>query len=471
MWTAVAGGLLALLTSSAVPALAATPAQPTWHAEQAGVPEARSAGRGGEGIVVAVLDSWVDGAHPDLSGRVLPGADCLRGTCTPGPAGADRCDHGTHVSGTVAATSFGVAPRATVLPVRVLAYDPASGECVGQPDDVAAGIRWAITHGARVLNLSLGPDVPGLSRSTAIPAAVDEAAQAGVVVVFSAGNASLPVTDSYDGNALIVAATGPSGALASYSQRGAGVDLAAPGGDPVTPDVCAREDCVLSLFPGDRYSVAAGTSMAAPHVSGVAALLLAQDPTRTREQVVARLLVTARPLADAGRGTLDARAALGVRTATRTRAQLAPRPVAVPPPAAPTAPTTATTATAPTAPTPPTAPIAPTTAAAPPAPTPAGVPPAPVPPASPVASKPAAQVVPPPVPPPVPVVSAAPPAHAGTSPAALSPQVAPAPAPPVALPPAGQRPGPVPAALAALATALVVAAAISYGRRSRRPSS
>ena len=255
---AVAGGLLALLTSSVVPALAATPAQPTWHAEQAGVPDARSAGRGGEGIVVAVLDSWVDGAHPDLSGRVLPGADCLRGTCIPGPAGADRCDHGTHVSGTVAATSFGVAPRATVLPVRVLAYDPASGECVGQPDDVAAGIRWAITHGARILNLSLGPDVPGLSRSTAIPAAVDEAAQAGVVVVFSAGNASLPVTDSYDGNALIVAATGPSGALASYSQRGAGVDLAAPGGDPVTPDVCTHLDGRAARQRGRRAAAGAG---------------------------------------------------------------------------------------------------------------------------------------------------------------------------------------------------------------------
>ena len=435
MPAAVAGGLLALM-SFAVPALAATPPQPTWHAKQAGVPDARSTGRGGEGIVVAVLDSWVDGAHPDLSGRVLPGAECLRGTCTPGPAGADRCDHGTHVSGTVAATSFGVAPRATVLPVRVLTYDPDSGECVGQPDDVAAGIRWAITHGARVLNLSLGPDVPGLSRSTAIPAAVDEAAQAGVVVVFSAGNASLPVTDSYDGNALIVAATGPSGALASYSQRGAGVDLAAPGGDPVTPDVCGREDCVLSLFPGDRYSVAAGTSMAAPHVSGVAALLLAQDPARTREQVVQRLLATARPLADAGRGTLDARAALGVRAATRTRAQLTPRPVAVPPPAASTA---------------------------------ATVPPAPVPPAAPVVSEPAAQAVPPPVPPPVPVVSAAAPAHAGTSPAALSPQVAPAPAPPVALPPAGQKPEQVPAGLLALAPALMLAAATAHGRRAARP--
>ena len=414
------------------------------------MPDARSAGRGGEGIVVAVLDSWVDGAHPDLSGRVLPGADCLRGTCIPGPAGADRCDHSTHVSGTVAATSFGVAPRATVLPVRVLAYEPASGECVGQPDDVAAGIRWAIAHGARVLNLSLGPDLPRLSRSTAIPAAVDEAAQAGVVVVFSAGNASLPVTDSYDGNALIVAATGPSGALASYSQRGAGVDLAAPGGDPVTPDVCAREDCVLSLFPGDRYSVAAGTSMAAPHVSGVAALLLAQDPARTREQVVERLLATARPLADAGRGTLDARAALGVRAATRTRAQLTPRPVAVPPPAAPTG------ATAPTA----------ATAAAT-APTAAAEPPAPVPPAAPVVSEPAAQMVPPPVPPPVPVVSTAPPAQAGTSPATLSPQVAPAPARPVALSPARQKPEQVPTGLVVLATALVVATA--HGRRATRP--
>ncbi|MBW3654458.1 MAG: S8 family serine peptidase, partial [Actinobacteria bacterium] len=101
-----------------------------------------------------------------------------------------------------------------------------------------------------------------------------KAARAGVVVVFSAGNASLPVTDSYGGSAVIVAATGRSGQLASYSQRGSGVDLAAPGGDPETPDVCTQADCVTSLFPGNRYSVAAGTSMAAPHVSGVAALLL-----------------------------------------------------------------------------------------------------------------------------------------------------------------------------------------------------
>ena len=321
------------------PAHAATPVQATWHADQARVPDARAAGRSGEGVLVAVLDSWVDGAHPDFEGRVLAGADCTSGTCTPGPAPADQCDHGTHVAGTVASTSFGVAPRAGVLPVTVLAYDPASGDCVGSPDDVTAGIRWAVANGADVLNLSLGPDVPGLSASSSIPTAVGEAARAGVLVVFSAGNASVPVTDSYGGDALIVAATDPEGRLAGYSQRGSGVDLAAPGGEPRDGGVCTRADCVTSLFPGGRYSVAAGTSMAAPHVSGVAALLLGQDRSRTREQVVDRLLGTARPLAQAGRGLVDARAALGVTAPPPASANSdpAPAPVVVPP-AAPAAP-------------------------------------------------------------------------------------------------------------------------------------
>ncbi|MCW2679767.1 MAG: epr, partial [Frankiales bacterium] len=283
--------LVATLVLPVLPAAAAgTPPQKTWHADEATVPDARSAGRNGQGVVVAVLDSWVDRAHKDFEGRVLAGADCLRGACVAGPAPADQCDHGTHVAGTVAASSFGVAPKATILPVRVLSYDPANGECVGRPDDVTAGIRWAVRNGARVLNLSLGPDVPGLSASSSIPAAVQEAADAGVVVVFSAGNASVPVTDSYGGAAVIVAATAPGGKLASYSQRGSGVDLAAPGGDPKTPDVCSQADCVTSLFPGNRYSVAAGTSMAAPHVAGIAALLLGQDPRRSREAVLDRLL-------------------------------------------------------------------------------------------------------------------------------------------------------------------------------------
>lgn len=340
---ALLAGLLVI--SSAGVAVGGTATQDSWHREQVRVDEAQDAGHGGSGVTVAVLDSWVDRTHPDFEGRVLPGADCLDGTCAPGPARSDACDHGTHVSGIVAASSFGIAPAAQVLPVRVLAHDAATGECTGRPEDVAAGLRWAVARGARVVNLSLGPDAPGLSSSPAISAAVEAAARAGVLVVFSAGNSGRPVADAYGDDAVVVAATGPDGRLASYSQRGRGVTLAAPGGDPASDGVCDRQDCVTSLFPGARYSVAAGTSMAAPHVSGVAALLLGQDPARSREQVLDRLLSTARPVRDAGHGLVDAGAALGLDPAhqagpdgagsTAPTAVLAPTParaVAGPPP-------------------------------------------------------------------------------------------------------------------------------------------
>ncbi len=327
-----AGGLLALgLLAVTVPAYAAgTSPQRTWNFDQVHVPGARLAGRSGAGVTVAVLDSWVDASHRDFEGRVLAGADCVGGTCKDGPASPDKCDHGTHVAGTVGSSSFGVAPKVRILPVRVLTYDLNTGNCVGQPNDVAAGIRWAVAHGARVLNLSLGPDVAGLSSSTAIPSAVSEAASQGAIVIFSAGNSSAPIANTYGSDALIVAATARSGQLASYSQRGTGVDVAAPGGDPATKDTCTQSDCVTSLYPGNRYAVAAGTSMAAPHVSGIAALLLGQDSARTRDQVIARLEDTARPLAQAGHGLVDAAAALGVKESTTSpRSSAAPKPVPV----------------------------------------------------------------------------------------------------------------------------------------------
>ena len=158
---------------------------------------------------MAVLDTWVDAAHRDFEGRVLVGADCTSGTCTQGAPPADQCDHGTHVAGTVASSSYGVAARASVLPVKVLAYDASASPpaCNGSVSGVAAGIRYAVARGARVVNLSLGTLVPGLSSSSSISTAVAEAAQAGVLVVFAAGNSSVPVTDTYGGSALIVAAT------------------------------------------------------------------------------------------------------------------------------------------------------------------------------------------------------------------------------------------------------------------------
>ena len=342
---ATVAGLLLLPMTAAV--AAPTAAQRTWNFDQVNVPAARSAGSSGEGVLVAVLDSWIDPAHQDFEGRVLAGADCVGGTCKPGPPPKDSCDHGTHVAGTVASTSFGVAPRAKILPVRVLTYDPASKLCVGNPEDVAAGIRWAVRNKARVINLSLGPDVPGLTTSPTIPTAVKEAAAADVVVVFSAGNSGAPMTSSYGGDALVVAATARSGGLASYSQRGDGVDLAAPGGDPKTQDSCTQSDCITSLYPGNRYAVAAGTSMAAPHVAGIAALLLGQQPTRTRSQVFDRLKSTARPLAGAGSGLVNAAAALGVSSQTEApRASTPPSPVTSTPSQRSSAPTPASSAPA-----------------------------------------------------------------------------------------------------------------------------
>jgi subtilisin family serine protease len=342
--------VLVVLVALAMPASAAGRSREiTWHGNQIHMYDAQAPGRDGAGVVVAVLDGWIDRAHPDFEGRVLPGADCTSGTCVAGQT-RDPCTHGTHVAGTVASSSFGVAPKATILPVRVLT-DNGSGDCTGTPDNVAAGIRWATAQGARVMNLSLGASVPGVSKSKAIPDAVSDAAAAGIVVIFSAGNADLPLADSYGNNALVVAATGPSGQLASYSQYGSGVDVAAPGGQP-SGDNCSQATCVTSLYPDGRYAVAAGTSMAAPHVSGIAALLLGQSPSRSRSSILSRIKQTAHPLAGAGSGLVDARAALGATatkprpTTTTTRAPVVvhPKPKPKPTPVATTARPSTTTA-------------------------------------------------------------------------------------------------------------------------------
>ncbi len=142
--------LAGLLTGlCAVPqAQAAARAQAkTWHGTQVKVYAAEAAGRYGSGVLVAVIDGWVDRSHPDFQGRVLQGADCTSGTCKPGQT-SDSCTHGTHVAGTVASTSYGVATKATVLPVRVLTVD-SNGDCTGTPSAVAAGIRYAVAQARR----------------------------------------------------------------------------------------------------------------------------------------------------------------------------------------------------------------------------------------------------------------------------------------------------------------------------------
>ena len=309
---------------------------------------AQAAGREGAGVLVAVVDTWVDPTHPALGGRVVDEADCVGagasgspdpGACHDHQYTQDACDHGTHVAGSIASSNYGVAPRANILAVQTLAAD-SSGSCSGDPTDVAAGVLFAAQRGARVINLSVGDLLPGFTQDSNLTAAVHQAAALGALVIFAAGNNGAPISDSYGTDALLVAATGPSGQLAGYSNAGGGVSLGAPGGDDGTTCIgacliggsgCAPDNCILSTVPAGQYALMEGTSMAAPHVSGTAALLFGENPGRSRADAIHAIQATAHPLSGAGSGLIDAGAALALEPAGAPAGTVPPRPA--PPPA------------------------------------------------------------------------------------------------------------------------------------------
>lgn len=287
----------------------------TWNFAQIEATSAQPLGNHGDGVSVAIVDTWVDHTHPELRDKVIGHALCVGsgGRCQANTRSPDECAHGTHVAGTVASTNYGVARKAKLLAVQVLSYD--GDTCSGSAEDVSAGIRYAAAHGTDVINLSLGTLVPGLFQSQAVRSAVHDAARAGAVVVLAAGNSTVPVSDDYGSDVVLVAATGPSGSLASYSSRGGAIDLAAPGGDDGVGGLasCDKSTCILSTEPNSAYALREGTSMAAPHVSGAAALLLSQHPQRGRADVITTLRETARPLSGVRNGLIDAESALRLR--------------------------------------------------------------------------------------------------------------------------------------------------------------
>ncbi|MGK5441456.1 S8 family serine peptidase [Micromonospora sp. URMC 105] len=304
------------------------------HAEQAWATST------GAGVVIAVVDTGVDLGHPDLASKLVPGAtfvDCGSTSCGNGdwrgPNGkADAGDeHGTHVAGIAAAANNGVgvagaAPGAKIMPIKVL--EAGSGSFA----DIAAGIRFAVDHGAKVVNLSLGA-LPGAQALTltglesSATEAIAYAQSKGVAVIAAAGNETAPLcgTPAWEAGALCVAATDRNEAKAWYSNLGVKADLravAAPGG----AGLVNCDDDVWSTVPlgtgsagcgqGD-YDAYAGTSMATPYVSGVAALLFAQQ--RSLDNVYSVLMSTARtPVVGLrgvytpayGRGIVDAQAAV-----------------------------------------------------------------------------------------------------------------------------------------------------------------
>ncbi|WP_238165628.1 S8 family serine peptidase [Kribbella caucasensis] len=256
---------------------------------------------------VAVLDTGVDAGHPELSGRILPGYNALNKTTNTN----DDNSHGTMVAGIIAANTnngrgvAGVAWNARILPVKVL-----NAEGSGSDSSVVAGINWAASHGARVINMSLG----GSSYNSVMHDAVKNAVAKGIVVVAASGNeysnalhypASFPETIS-------VGATDNNGVLTTFSSWGDTVDITAPGWHILSTGPRALTDPRYEPYWGGN-----GTSFSAPMVAGVAALLRNRFPSYTPAQIEARLKSTARDAGPRGidpfygAGILDAANALG----------------------------------------------------------------------------------------------------------------------------------------------------------------
>ena len=310
-WTAALAVLVTVLVTMLATAGALVPASPGW-ATPAGcattppaggdlaavpwplrwyAPERLTSLATGRGITVAVVDSGVDAGHPQLRGRVAAGEDALGG----GDGRVDCVGHGTAVASIIAAQPLpgvafrGLAPDATILPLRVSEQESVDGGTAGRavgPAGFALAVRHAVDRGARVLNLSvvLYRDEPAVR--DAIRYAVDH----DVVVVAAVGNAHdqhdpTPYPAAYDG-VLGVGAIRPDGTRWPGSQVGPYVDLVAPGGE------------VPAAVPGHGYAVYEGTSFAVPFVAAAAALVREYRPGLSARDVGVRLTSTADPAPD-----------------------------------------------------------------------------------------------------------------------------------------------------------------------------
>ncbi|MEB3198247.1 MAG: S8 family serine peptidase [Candidatus Sericytochromatia bacterium] len=264
----------------------------TWGLSAIRAEAAWEVSTGDPGILVAVIDTGVDMAHPDLATNLdRSGA---RNFVEAGRPPDDDFGHGTHVAGIIAAVgnnsqgAAGVAFRTKVLPLRVLGVDGS-----GSTWNTVAALDYAVARKASVINLSLGSS----ERSDVEEEAIQRAIQAGAVVVAAAGNEAtdgnyLEYPASYPG-VVSVAAIGPDLKRAPFSNFNSWVTLSAPGVDVFST-------IPTQFSPGVPYGYMSGTSMAAPMVAGAAALLFAVYPRWTPAQVVERLRRSARELTPQG---------------------------------------------------------------------------------------------------------------------------------------------------------------------------
>ena len=228
----------------------------------------------GRDVAIAIIDSKVDDTHPDLKGIVAEQFD---------PAGGEDKphQHGTAIAGAIAAHGklLGVAMGPRLLAAR--AFDSTPGEAKGTSFAIYKSLQWAADNGARIVNMSFaGPPDPLLHRLLAA------ANQKGMVLIAAAGNAgsnSAPLYPAADPNVIAVTATDYNDGLFRMANRGPYVAVAAPGVD------------VIALAPGGSYQITSGTSIAAAHVSGIAALLLDEKPSLKPADIRAIITTTAKP--------------------------------------------------------------------------------------------------------------------------------------------------------------------------------
>ncbi len=239
-----------------------------WAPGKIQAPSAWDIAVGSSEVIIAVLDTGVDLNHPDLGSKIVAGWNFVQ----PGEGPQDDHGHGTHVAGIAAAETnngvgvAGISSGARIMPVKVL---NAQGD--GYYSDVAAGVAWACDHGASIINMSLG----GVEFSATLHEAIEQAYDDGCLLAAAAGNegGNQVLYPARDSATIAVAATDQSDGRASFSNYGSQIDVAAPGVS------------IYSTLWDDTYGYMQGTSMATPHVAGLAALVWSVDSGLTNAEV------------------------------------------------------------------------------------------------------------------------------------------------------------------------------------------
>jgi subtilisin family serine protease len=296
--------LFALQDETALPAAPSEGDPAQYILDKMHLPQAHELAKGSK-VVVAVIDSGVDVTHPDLAGDIAGTFDAL-GT------GLKAHTHGTAIAGAIAAHGrlMGAAPAAQILAVR--AFSGNDGADDGTTFAIMSGLNWAVSHGARVVNMSFaGPQDPGIARSLAA------AHEKGVVLVAAAGNKgakSPPLYPAADPNVIAVTATDVSDQLPAFANRGRYVAVAAPGVD------------LMLLAPNGSLQFSSGTSFSAAYVTGTAALMLERKPDLGPDTLRQALTGTAHRLVSKGIAA-DDQSGAGLVDAYQAVFSLAPAPL------------------------------------------------------------------------------------------------------------------------------------------------